>query len=84
MFCSDIVVADLPRFIIRQIDDAFRTRRQLHVLEHLPVAPPYLPLDLRAYTPQRDAHPIEDARRDAVVLAYHSEQQVLCRDVSLA
>src|SRR5262249_14147001 len=43
-----------------------------------------LPLDFRANSAQTDAQPIQNARRDAIVLSYKSQEQVLGRDVVLS
>ena len=74
---ADVVVVQLPGFVVGQVDDALGSRGQLHVLTETPVASGDLPLDLGSDAIQTHAHPVEYPRRYAVVLAHEAQQQML-------
>ena len=84
MLGADVVVIELPRFLIRQVDDPLGARRELHVLAQVAVAARDLLLDVGADAAERHAQPFQDAGGHAVVLADQAEQQVLGAHVVLA
>src|SRR5262245_8306055 len=84
MLRADIVIAELARLIVRQVNDPLGAWSELHIFSKPPIASVHLPLDLTADTPQRDTHRIKNAGGDAVVFAHEAQQQMLGRDIVLS
>ena len=78
---ADVVVAEPAGFVDRELDHAFRPRRQADLSDDRPVAAPDDELDGRPDLRELDVHVLEDARGDTLALADETEQQVLGADV---
>src|SRR5712691_7546665 len=82
MFGTHMAVAELARFVDRQLDDLLRPRRERDLTWRSGrIAAADRELDRGAHLRQLDSERVEDACRHALTLAHEAEQQVLRADV---
>src|SRR5438128_1004395 len=84
MLRSDVVIVELARLVVSQVDHTLGARSELHVLAQASISTGDLSLDLGANPTQADAKTVEDSGGDAVILSYKTQQQMLGRDVVLS
>ena len=78
---ADVVVAQSPRLVHRQLDHLLGARGQPDLADDHPIAAADDELDRAADLVQLDAEIVEDLRGDALALTDETEQQVLRPDV---
>ena len=78
---TDVVVAEPPGLVDRQLDDPLRARCQADLADDRAVATPDDELDRCPDLGQLDVHVLEHPGRDTLTLADETEQQVLRADV---
>jgi hypothetical protein len=70
VFRADVVVVQLPRLVVSEVDDTLRARGELHLCAVARLAAGGVAFNLVANALQAHPHPIQNARRDAVRLAH--------------
>jgi hypothetical protein len=81
---ADIAVVEVPSFVVRKVNDAFRTWREGHFLRRSGVTARKLFLNFLPDATQADAESLQDACGYGIGLTHQSQEEVLGRYVSFA
>jgi hypothetical protein len=81
MFSSDIVMAQPPSFVDRQLDDSFGTGGKSRLSIRRARATPYHAFNSPTHLFSRDAEIVQDPHGNAALLGHQAEEKVLGTDV---